>query len=193
MVFIVDLAINTAQFTLFLEQLQDLKELLIGLQGETYWAGSALDYAIFVEKGTGPAKNAGDGNAVERISEWASDKAIPEGAAIHTILKEDGTKPHPFRKPAVDRIKAKYNDVVTDVNHEAGSQANVTIVNVDPTVFLGEGDERPIVDIADDLVNEMKSQFGSKNGPQSDTGSLQSSITHADNINELISKSSQSS
>jgi hypothetical protein len=190
---IIDLTVNSARIAAALRILEEITEELRGIEDETWWAGSALDYAIFVEKGTGPAENSGDGNAVERIREWASDKAIPAGAAIHSILSEKGTKPHPYRKPAVKKVRSRFEEMVEDVQFDNESNPSITTIKVKPESFLtlfGSA-EPPVKKMAQFAVKQMKNQFGKGRGPQSNRGSLKASITQASTFDELVSKSLQ--
>jgi hypothetical protein len=185
MLFIVNMTVNLVKLGLIIDALKDLQRAITGLGDETHWAGSALDYAIFVEKGTHAPKQSGDGQFVERIREWAKDKAIPAGAAINTIL-EEGTEPHPYRRPALEKAANQF-DLVKGVQHGG----NVSRVSVEPQAFIGEEGERAIDEIAEFVVKEMRSNFGTEEGPRSDTGDLRDSITHASSLTQFVNQSRQ--
>ena len=78
------------------------RELANGLA--TYYVGTKLPYAQYVEYGSGPHGDSGDGSFMESIREWTSrvlggDES--DAQKIRNYIRKNGLKPRPYFRRAV--------------------------------------------------------------------------------------------
>ncbi len=86
---------------------------------ENEWeVGFSAPYAGFVEMGTAPRQKL---PPVEKLIQWAKikfglthDEARRVGWAVAKWIKEHGTKPHPFFRPAIYKVVEKYKNLILE-------------------------------------------------------------------------------
>lgn len=148
---------------------------------KSLWVGTTADFASYVESGTGPHTQSGDGGFITRLLQWGKREGLTRGQVFATAqkIREEGTEPQPFYRPAINRIARKHDFI--EVSTETPGRMDL-IVN---PIGLTEED-MTLEDVADELQKEMRRMAPKSRG---EDGGLAGSIVVATSLQELRQKS----